>query len=333
MFQRTIEAPAAPVPLSSLLKAKGIYNVRKAPQAVLRSMMSEARCRADSVQFTLHGRNSMQLRTELRKQLAQELAEGTHGLAFADLPDVSDKPRADDLEGMIAAFPGLDRVDWDAEPVQSDLDTGLWRAWHARHCDKCSELKIDSDCYFRLVYHFLDTGFEPTEVEGADTSTATPPCRAYVNLWREEEAGCLKALDKWETQADYLMSPPTDVVPPLFFPLLPVVREKDRWLFVNDEVMYKVRLCMDLKSGGLNDMYEDWLFRYVGIDNVAAKVQQGDWLAAIDISRFYLRLPAGKKLRSHLWFQDPTTYAADAKSNERKKRIRFRQLLAVAFLS
>ena len=331
MFHRTIEAPVAPVKLETLLKARGVYNVRKAPPAVLKSMMSQARCRADAVQFTLHGRNSMQLRTELRKQLAQELAAGTHGLAFADLPENFDRPRADDLEGMIAAFPGFDRVNWDAESVKSDLDTGLWRAWHARHCNVCTELEINDECYFKLIYHFLDTGFEPTEVEGCDTSTATPPCRAYVDLWREEEAGCNKALHKWATQADYLMSPPTDIVPPVFFPLLPVVRAKDRCLFVNDEVMYKVRLCMDLKSGGLNDMYEDWLFRYVGIDNVAAKVQQGDWLAAIDISRFYLRLPAGKKLRSMLWFQDPDTYASNSKTNEKKKRLRFRQLLAVAF--
>ena len=124
------------------------------------------------------------------------------------------------------------------------------------------------------------------------------------------------------------MSPPTDVVPPVFFPLLPVVREKDRWIFVNDDVMYKVRLCMDLKNGGVNDMYEDWLFRYVGIDNVASKVEQGDWLAAIDISRFYLRLPAGKKLRSLLWFQDPSSYARNSKDNNAKnpENMRFRQL-------
>ena len=331
MFQRTIETTAAPVKLEKLLQARGVYNVRKAPPAVLKSMMSQSRCRADAVQFTLHGRNSMQLRTELRKQLAKELQEGTHGLAFADSPENYDRPRADDLEGMIAAFPGLDKVNWDAESVKSDLDAGLWRTWHARHCDACTELKIDDDCYFKLIHHFLDTGFEPTEVEGCDTSTATPPCRAYVDLWREEEAGCKKALHKWATQADYLMSPPTDIVPPVFFPLLPVVRAKDRWLFVSDEIMYRVRLCMDLKSGGLNDMYEDWLFRYVGIDNVAAKVEQGDWLAAIDISRFYLRLPAGKKLRSHLWFQDPDSYASNSKTNEKKKRLRFRQLLAVAF--
>ena len=167
--------------------------------------------------------------------------------------------------------------------------------WHANHCADCSQLQIADSCYFRLLHHFLHTGFEPTIAEGCDPLSAQPSCKAYVDLWRKEQTGCETAFTKWETQADYLMSPPTETVPPLIFPLLPMVREKDRWLFTNDNVMYKVRLCMDLKNGGLNDMFEEWLFRYVGIDNVAAKVSQGDWLAAIDISRFYLRLPAGKR--------------------------------------
>ena len=333
MFKKTIEAEAAPIPLSTLLKARGVYNVRKAPAAVLKSMMSHAHCRPDAVQFTLHGKNSMQIRTELRKQLAQELAAGTHGLAFGELHGVDGRPRADDLEAMIASFPGYDRVDWSAEPVLSGLDTGLWRAWHARHCDQCSELHVSDDCYFRLIYHFLHTGFEPTEKEGCDVYAAKPSCKAYVDQWRQEEAGCSTAFNKWEGQADSFMSPPTSVEPKVFFPLLPVVREKDRWLLIHEEIMYKVRLCMDLKNGGLNDLYEDWLFRYVGIENVATKVKQGDWLAAIDISRFYLRLPAGKKLRSLLWFQDPATYAKNSKTNESKSaaRTRWRQLLAVAF--
>ena len=71
----------------------------------------------------------------------------------------------------------------------------------------------------------------------------------------------------------------------------------------------------------------------MGIDNIASKVQEGDWLATVDISRFYLRLPAGRKLRSTLWFQDPSSYARNSKDNEQKnaKRLRFRQLLTVAF--
>ena len=333
MFESTQATPAAPVPIARLLKARGVYNVRKAPATVLKSMLSQVHCRSEAVKFSLHGRNSMQLRTELRRQLAKELAEGKHGLAFAAMHGVDEKPRADDIEGMVANFPGLDKVDWSAESVPSGLDVGLWKAWHARHCDRCTELEIDDECYFRLVHHFIRSGFEPTVCEGCDTSTAKSSCRAYVDLWMKEEEGCKTAFTKWDTNAGDLMSPMTDVVPPVFFPLLPVVREKDRWVFVNDDIMYKVRLCMDLKSGGLNDMYEDWLFRYVGIDNVAAKVQQGDWLAAIDISRFYLRLPAGRKLRSRLWFQDPSSYARTSHDNERRstRRLRFRQLQAVAF--
>ena len=333
MFAATKAADRAPVPLGRLLKARGVYNVRKAPAAILKSMQSQVFCRAESVSFSLNGKNSMQIRTELRKQLAQELAEGTHGLAFAAMHGVNDKPRADEIEKMIASFPGLDKVDWSAPPVPSGLDVGLWKAWHARHCDACTELEIDPECYFRLVHHFLRSGFEPTEKEDGDASTAIPSCRAYVDQWNKEEEGCKVAFDKWKTNASDLMSPMTDVRPPVFYPLLPVVREKDRWLFVNEQIMYKIRLCMDLKNGGLNDVYEDWLFSYLGIDNIAAKVKQGDWLAAIDISRFYLRLPAGRKLRSRLWFQDPSSYARDSRDNEQRaaRRLRFRQLQAVAF--
>ena len=59
-----------------------------------------------------------------------------------------------------------------------------------------------------------------------------------------------------------------------------------------------MRLCVDFKNGGLNDMLDEWSFRYWGLESVAETVKKGDWLASIDISRFYLRLPAGKTLRS-----------------------------------
>ena len=56
-------------------------------------------------------------------------------------------------------------------------------------------------------------------------------------------------------------------------------------------------------------------------------------MAALDISRFYLRLPAGAKLRQAQWFQHPTSYAKNNHNNEQKKeeKLTFRQLLAVAF--
>ena len=53
----------------------------------------------------------------------------------------------------------------------------------------------------------------------------------------------------------------------------------------------------------------------------------------IDISRFYLRLPAGEKLRGVQWFRDPSSFGADTNANERlrESRRRFRQLCSVAF--
>ena len=68
---------------------------------------------------------------------------------------------------------------------------------------------------------------------------------------------------------------------------------------------------MDLKNGGLNDKFVDWLFRYWGLESIAECVGKGDWIASIDISKFYLRLPAGKGLRRLQWFQDPSSYATN----------------------
>ena len=60
-------------------------------------------------------------------------------------------------------------------------------------------------------------------------------------------------------------------------------------------------------------------------------------MVALDISRFYLRLPAGKWLRQAQWFQDPSSYERSYTKNthnnqqKSKKKLSFRQLLAVAF--
>ena len=122
-------------------------------------------------------------------------------------------------------------------------------------------------------------------------------------------------------------------MPTFYSPLLPVVREKDRWRYDCTGAEYKVRLCLDLKCSGYNERLYDWPFRYRGLEAIAEAVQQDDWLAALDISRFYLRLPAGKNLREAQWFQDPCSYAGSTFDNDKRApgRLKFRQLLAVAF--
>ena len=118
-----------------------------------------------------------------------------------------------------------------------------------------------------------------------------------------------------------------------FYSVPTTAQGKHRWIFLTKGQRYKVRLCMDMKNGGLNDLFQDWPFRYLGIHNVVSTVKQGDWLVTIDISRFYLRLPAGSRLRSVQWFQDPSTYSDSTRNNNKKNvyRLCFRQLLIVAF--
>ena len=148
-------------------------------------------------------------------------------------------------------------VNWDAPPVESGINATLWKSLHARHCGKCSELTIDDDCYFRLVHHFLRTGFEPAMEEGTSLSDITPSRRAYVNKWRKEQVRCERAFKKWLKKMSNLVSEPTDTQPKVFFPLLPVVKEKDKWRYTRFATDYKVRLYMDLANGDMNDRFKD----------------------------------------------------------------------------
>ena len=76
-------------------------------------------------------------------------------------------------------------------------------------------------------------------------------------MWHQERERCVKAFDKWVHDADQFMSPAFDTCPATFFPLLPVVKVKDKWVFERGGKDYKVRLCLDFKNGGLNDSIED----------------------------------------------------------------------------
>lgn len=200
----------SPFPLSRLLRARGIYNVRKAPASVLRALLVHTGCAATHAQFDLRGQNSVQIRRDLNQRLAQELADGTHGAAFVNLCALDERPRADDLERMVATFPGgLDAVDWSAPAVGSGLDVDLWKAMHSRHCAKCTASTVHDDCYFKLVAHFIRTGFEPARTADFCIDQVRPSVRAYVDLWFDEREGCETAFQKWLHKADNLISSAT----------------------------------------------------------------------------------------------------------------------------
>ena len=53
----------------------------------------------------------MSIRSEIRKRLAEELVEEIHGVVFPNCAtSMHERSRADELEKMIAAFPGLNKV-------------------------------------------------------------------------------------------------------------------------------------------------------------------------------------------------------------------------------
>ena len=316
-----------------LAASSSAYNVRSAPGYVASRMQElvSAECGAQTAHLPLRRKSFSQVRRELRKALAQSLAAKKFEAAFAKECALDARPRADEIERMVATFPAP--IDWAAPAVKSDISASAWLEEHSLHCASCSASSLDTSCYFRHVSHWLTAGFDPPANSSLHQLLLRPSKRAYVDKWRAEQAGCEAAFEKWRLNCAGLMSQPTSTAPAAYFPLLPVVREKDRWRFTKDGTPYKVRLCLDLKNGGYNDSLSDWPFRYRGVDSIAENVKQSDWLATIDISRFYLRLPAGRKLRAHQWFQDPASYAANTHDNERMRsaRMRFRQLNSVAF--
>ena len=68
------------------------------------------------------------IRRELRAKLAKSLASKRKEKAFAKMCGCQDRPRADELEKLVAAYPAFEKIDWEAEPAKSGINCDLWRA-------------------------------------------------------------------------------------------------------------------------------------------------------------------------------------------------------------
>ena len=124
-------------------------------------MLLLVQCTNVVAEVPLERKSSVQIRAELRSKLAASLAAGKMEVAFAKSCGITDVPRADDPETMLAAFPGKDKINWDAKPTKSGLNVSLWQFWHARHCNLCTHDQVHDKCYFKTLKHFLLTGFDP----------------------------------------------------------------------------------------------------------------------------------------------------------------------------
>ena len=291
------------------------------------------KCAHRRVTLDLRGTSACKVQRNLRKHLVQDLKEGVDEAAFvcAQL-GIDNVPRADQLELMIAAMPGLLDVKFEGPEAESGLDVPLWQELHATHCcNGCTATKINPKCYFKVVHHYLLRGYDPALLPGEAWGAFRTNKEAYIEAWNKDRTRCGDAWEKWKTQAAGLLSAPSEVEPPLVVPLHPAARSKHVWRYLRHGTPYKVRLCLDLKSAGVNSAVAEWKFRYRGLGDIAASLRKGDWLASVDISRFYLRLPAGRKLRQAQWVQDPDSYAKSTSVNNRSKAKRWRQLLAIGF--
>ena len=316
-----------------LRRHKQVSHVRTASSKVKVKMQSYCTCTPGKMILDLRGKMAAQVQKDLRSHLVEDLKEGNDEAAFVCKQlGIDSVPRADQLELMIAAMPGVEKIVFEGPEMESGLDIEYWMKMHATHCKKgCTETCIDPDCYFRVVHHFLLRGFDPRLKDGHSWEEFEAKMEAYVNAWRQDEARCGTAWEKWKQHSKGFLSEPSSVKPKLVVPLLPATRSKHVWRYLKQGIPYKVRLCLDLKSVGVNSATEDWKFRYRGLYDVAAKLRKGDWLASVDISRFYLRLPAGPNLQKAQWVQDPETYAKSAKANAKKKGRKWRQLKSIGF--
>lgn len=330
--QRHDEEPDK-IGLRDLLTHSQISNVRSVSNEVRRRMRSFEGCSHQHVKLSLNGTTAKQIQKNLRAQLVEDLKAGNDEAAFVcSQLGIDSVPRADQLELMIAAMPGVANLVFEGPEVKSGINIPAWKEGHATHCTKgCTKEKVSDDCYFKVIHHFLLRGFDPTLAEGCSWDDFKKRFPAYVDVWRNDEERCREAWTKWMKNADDLMTEPVAEEPKFAVPILPATRSKHRWRYLKHGIPYKVRLCLDLKATKVNASTKDWKFRYKGLDDIAASVKTGDWLASVDISRFYLRLPAGPKLRQVQWVQDPDSYAFTSRANNKSKRKAWRQLQAIGF--
>ena len=261
MMNKVFKATKRPFKARYLQRSRGVRNWTPAPMRVMPHLLALVQCVSVLADVPLCKKSSLHVRAELRSKLAAALARGDRHKAFAKQCGFSGKPLANDPEAMMATYPNVKEIDYSAAPVQSGINGSLWKFWHARHCVRCTQARVHKDCYFKPMVHFLDSGFELPVKRGFDIYAARPSRVAYVDKWREEETRCKLAFKKWAEDSSGLMSPVVTSTPKVVFPLLPVVRAKDAWRHSRTGEEYKVRLCVDFKNGGLNDMLEDWPFR------------------------------------------------------------------------
>lgn len=271
--------------------------------------------------FSTAGRTAHQVNRDLRKTLSQDLQRNIDREAFSTRLLPSETPRADDLEALVASYPGWHELAWLAQqkPPPGNMDLRLWRRLHARHCrvkPACTEEKINPKCYFHFIHLMLLHGFHPAYAVNKSQHDIRQHSAAYLQLWQKDPHRCEKAFVKLMDSVD--LQPITK--PAMVFPLLPAYRGKHIWRFKKYGIDYLPRLALDICTSGGKEIFVPWPMQFLAVRALFHILRRGDYLATKDISRYYNRLLASYRLRKFQNFQDPRSYAKDSRSNDAKVR-------------
>lgn len=271
--------------------------------------------------FSTAGRTAHQVNRDLRKTLSQDLQRNIDREVFSSHLLPSETPRADDVEALVASYPGRHELEWLSrqEPPNGNMNLKLWRELHANHCrvvPACTKAKINRKCYFYFIHLMLLHGFHPAYAKDKSHHDIKPHSAAYLQLWQKDPRRCKQAFIKLMDSVD--LQP--ILKPALVFPLLPAYRGKHIWRFKKFGTDYLPRLALDICTSGGKEIFEPWSLQFLAVRALFQIVCRGDYLATKDISRYYNRLLASKRLREFQNFQDPRTYASDTRSNETKIR-------------
>lgn len=211
--------------------------------------------------------------------------------------------------------------------VESPLNPAAWEMYHLRHCKTCgSKGEVVEHCYFHRMLHHIRYGY-PLH-QAACGSIGTDLIDNYKTIEEEHESVCAY-LDKCEDlgAVSELVALPEGAGT---LPLSCVVRDKDRRKSRLTNKPLKIRVVADY-SRQVNDALDKWKFKYEGVDAAAELVTPGCWLATVDISKFFLRVPLHKAAYKTSFFRDPR--AAGEKVYRHFKSLMFGSKLAPAFCS
>ena len=217
-----------------LRRHKQVSCVEPVSSKVKMKMRSYCTCSPGRMILDIRGKMAAQVQKDLRSQLIKDLKERNDEAAFVcKQVGIDEVPRADQLELMIASMPGVENIVFEGPEMKSGLDTKYWMQMHATHCKKaCTATSVHSECYFKVVYHFLLRGFDPRLKDGHSWEEFEAKMEAYVDAWKQDQVRCGAAWKKLKEQSRGFLSKPSSQKPKLVVPLLPATRTKHVWRYL-----------------------------------------------------------------------------------------------------